>query len=90
MGEKEKRPEIYPPPFPRYADNILKGFANSISIILTGLISYLFMGDFVLSGFFVVGSILVVIATYVYGLPDKSAPPAPVPVLPKAVDKSAS
>jgi UDP-sugar transporter A1/2/3 len=80
------------PAFPclpaRYADNILKGFANSISIILTGLISYIFLEDFQLSLLFVVGSFLVMGATFLYGhepaqgkdasLPVKTAPAAKV------------
>ena len=32
----------------RYADNILKSFATSLSIIVTGLISYYAMDDFTL------------------------------------------
>lgn len=67
------------PSRPRYADNILKGFANSISIILTGLISYLLMSDFILTYFFVMGSLLVMSASFMYGLPpffNKPAPPA--------------
>lgn len=31
----------------KYADNILKGFATSLSIIMSTLISYLFLQDFV-------------------------------------------
>lgn len=31
----------------KYADNILKGFATSLSIILSTLISYLWLQDFV-------------------------------------------
>ena len=29
----------------KYADNILKGFASAISIILTSFISYIFLND---------------------------------------------
>jgi len=49
----------------RYADNILKGFASSFSIILSSICSvYLF--DFRLSWLFVVGTTLVLLACYLY------------------------
>lgn len=35
----------------RYADNILKSFATSMSIVVTGLISYYAMDDFTLSAY---------------------------------------
>ncbi len=34
----------------KYADNILKGFATSLSIILSSLVSYYFLQDFIPSG----------------------------------------
>lgn len=47
------------------------------------------MGDFALTGFFVMGSIMVIVATFMYGLPDKTAVSSIASaVLPKAVDKS--
>jgi len=56
----------------RYADNILKGFATSISIIVSALASvYLF--EFTLTPLFAVGTLLVVISIYMYGQPDKPA-----------------
>ena len=36
----------------KYADNILKGFATSLSIILSSLISYFFLQDFIPNGYF--------------------------------------
>jgi len=30
----------------KYADNILKGFATSVSIIVSSLVSFYFLGDF--------------------------------------------
>jgi len=52
-----------------YADNILKGFASALSIILSSIFSvYLF--DFGLSWLFGVGTLLVVVAIYLYQLPD--------------------
>lgn len=50
----------------RYADNILKGFATSISIILSSLISYLLF-DFEFTFAFTLGALLVVYATFLYG-----------------------
>ncbi|CAG8680545.1 5811_t:CDS:1 [Dentiscutata erythropus] len=54
----------------KYADNILKGFATSISIILSFIASvYLF--NFPITVTFLIGSTLVLIATYMYSKPDK-------------------
>lgn len=50
----------------KYADNIAKNFATSISILLSCIASVLFFDDFVLSSNFVVGALLVVYATYLY------------------------
>jgi UDP-sugar transporter A1/2/3 len=50
----------------RYADNILKGFATSISIILSSLISF-WLFDFEVTLTFGLGALLVVYATYLYG-----------------------
>ncbi|KAI8846195.1 nucleotide-sugar transporter-domain-containing protein [Chytridium lagenaria] len=61
----------------KYADNILKGFATSISIILSAIAS-VFLFDFVISVQFTVGAGMVLYATHMYGLPDK---PAPKPVV---------
>ncbi|CAO3595567.1 unnamed protein product [Absidia cylindrospora] len=51
----------------KFADNILKGFATSISIILSSLVS-VFIFNFTLSGTFIIGTALVIYATYLYGL----------------------
>ena len=40
----------------KYADNIMKSFATSLSIIATGLISYFFMNDFDITYNFVGGA----------------------------------
>ena len=49
----------------KYADNILKGFATSAAIVISCVVSmYLF--DFQLSVQFVVGSTLVILATFMY------------------------
>jgi UDP-sugar transporter A1/2/3 len=54
----------------KYADNILKGFANSISIILSCAISYLFF-DFNITIIFIIGCIMVLYSTYLYSKPSK-------------------
>eukprot|EP01126_Amoeba_proteus_P045399 TRINITY_DN5078_c0_g2_i3.p1 TRINITY_DN5078_c0_g2~~TRINITY_DN5078_c0_g2_i3.p1 ORF type:complete len:294 (+),score=26.82 TRINITY_DN5078_c0_g2_i3:122-1003(+) len=51
----------------KYADNILKGFAVSFSIILSSLVS-IFLFDFVVSFYFLSGSILVMFSLYLYQL----------------------
>ncbi|KAI8881621.1 nucleotide-sugar transporter [Backusella circina FSU 941] len=51
----------------KYADNILKGFATSISIILSTIVS-VWLFSFAFSGAFVLGAALVIYATYLYGL----------------------
>ncbi|KAL0081837.1 UDP-galactose transporter [Phycomyces blakesleeanus] len=51
----------------KYADNILKGFATSISIILSSIIS-VWVFSFSISLSFVMGATLVIYATYLYGL----------------------
>ena len=58
----------------KYADNILKGFATSISILLSVLISWAYLGDVLLTGTFAAGALLVVGATFLYGY----SPPPPV------------
>ncbi|XP_054618891.1 solute carrier family 35 member A3b isoform X2 [Dunckerocampus dactyliophorus] len=50
----------------KYADNILKGFATSLSIIVSTLISYFLLEDFQPSGVFFLGAVLVIAATFMY------------------------
>jgi UDP-sugar transporter A1/2/3 len=51
----------------KYADNILKGFATSLSIIVSGVISiYLF--NFQPSGVFMIGACIVMLSSYLYGI----------------------
>ncbi|CAF0732032.1 unnamed protein product [Brachionus calyciflorus] len=57
----------------KYADNILKGFATSLSIILSSVFSYFLLRDFVPSGMFLFGSLFVIGATFMYGY-EKPAP----------------
>uniref|UniRef100_H2LH00 Solute carrier family 35 member A3a n=1 Tax=Oryzias latipes TaxID=8090 RepID=H2LH00_ORYLA len=58
----------------KYADNILKGFATSLSIILSTLISYFLLQDFEPTSVFFLGAILVIMATFLYGYEGKSSP----------------
>jgi len=50
----------------KYADNILKSFATSLSIVVTGLISYYAMDDFTLSAYFAMGTGMVMAAVFLY------------------------
>ncbi|OLL22076.1 UDP-galactose transporter [Neolecta irregularis DAH-3] len=53
-----------------YADNIMKGFATSISILISFAASvYLF--EFKVTVNFLIGALLVLAATYMYSLPDQ-------------------
>ena len=54
----------------KYADNILKGFATSLSIILSTVAS-VFIFNFVVTGYFLVGSLMVFTATYLYSKPER-------------------
>ncbi|XP_056460696.1 solute carrier family 35 member A3a [Gadus chalcogrammus] len=58
----------------KYADNILKGFATSLSIILSTLISYFLLQDFDPTSVFFMGALLVIAATFLYGYEGKTAP----------------
>eukprot|EP00063_Salmo_salar_P050259 XP_014025094.1 PREDICTED: UDP-N-acetylglucosamine transporter-like isoform X4 [Salmo salar] len=58
----------------KYADNILKGFATSLSIILSTLISYFWLQDFDPTNVFFLGAVLVIVATFLYGYEDKPSP----------------
>eukprot|EP00118_Oscarella_pearsei_P005679 m.26126 g.26126 ORF g.26126 m.26126 type:complete len:379 (+) comp29136_c0_seq2:45-1181(+) len=52
----------------KYADNILKGFATSLAIVISCIVSvYLF--DFTITPMFATGAAVVMLATYLYSLP---------------------
>lgn len=55
-----------------YADNIMKNFATSVSILISALVS-IKLFDFVLTRNFVLGASIVLCATFLYGLPDEPA-----------------
>jgi len=54
----------------KYADNILKGFATSLSIILSSFLS-VFLFDYEITLMFTFGGALVIGAVYLYSLPAK-------------------
>ncbi|TSL47711.1 UDP-N-acetylglucosamine transporter [Bagarius yarrelli] len=56
----------------KYADNILKSFAMSGSIMLSTFISYIWLQDFNPSSMFFMGAVLVIISTFLYGYERKS------------------
>lgn len=56
----------------KYADNILRQFSTALSIILTTLISWICLGEYEPDALFVLGTSLVIFATFCYnlGLPE--------------------
>ena len=60
----------------KYADNILKGFATSLSIIISCVVS-VFLFGFNITFLFTIGALLVIIAIYLYGKPQSQKPAGP-------------
>jgi UDP-sugar transporter A1/2/3 len=54
----------------KYADNVAKGFATSLSVIVSTVVSVFFF-NLTVTLYFLEGAALVLIATYLYSLPDK-------------------
>lgn len=52
----------------KYADNILKGFATSISIVVSTILSYYLLADFSPNVSFFAGATFVIVATFVYSI----------------------
>lgn len=52
----------------KYADNILKTFATSISIVMSCIFSYYLLGDDNLTATFIVGTAAILFATYLYSV----------------------
>jgi len=50
----------------KYADNLLKGFATSISIVCSCLVSTMLFDDFTMSAKFLLGTFLVIASTMMY------------------------
>lgn len=62
----------------KYSDNILKGFATSLSIVISFLAS-IALFDFQMTFTFILGSVVVLIATWLYNQPAKSPSVGGVP-----------
>ena len=60
----------------KYADNILKGFATSLAIIISCFVSVFFF-SFQLNLQFILGAGLVISAVYLYGRSAMAPPPQP-------------
>ncbi|CAI4226574.1 unnamed protein product [Auanema sp. JU1783] len=59
----------------KYADNILKGFAVSLSIIISTFLSWFFLGDLQPSFTFIIGAGVVIGSTFLYGYEPKVSVP---------------
>ncbi|KAK9685920.1 hypothetical protein K7432_015319 [Basidiobolus ranarum] len=60
----------------KYADNILKGFATSLSIIISSVISF-YLFNFHPSPQFALGALIVITSTFMYGRPERTQPTSP-------------
>ncbi|ORY05521.1 nucleotide-sugar transporter [Basidiobolus meristosporus CBS 931.73] len=60
----------------KYADNILKGFATSLSIIISSVISF-YLFNFHPSPQFALGALIVITSTFMYGRPERTPPTSP-------------
>uniref|UniRef100_A0A0K2U5L4 UDPNacetylglucosamine transporterlike [Oreochromis niloticus] n=1 Tax=Lepeophtheirus salmonis TaxID=72036 RepID=A0A0K2U5L4_LEPSM len=58
----------------KYTDNIQKGFATSISIIISSLTSYFLLQDLVIEEKFLIGGVLVLISTIIYSMSGTKPP----------------
>jgi UDP-sugar transporter A1/2/3 len=67
----------------RYADNILKGFATSLSIIVATALSTVLFGT-ELTSLFVMGAVLVLVAVFLYGTYPAAEAPKPQAYAPVA------
>lgn len=57
----------------KYADNILKNFATSLSIILSAIVSYVLWNTGISKGF-IVGASMVIASTFLFGMLDQKKP----------------
>ena len=53
----------------KYADNLLKGFATSLSILLSCFVSARLFNDVTFNATFVVGCLIVIASVFGYGYP---------------------
>ena len=51
----------------KYADNVLKGFATSLSILLSSVVSAMYFNDIDVNFAFIVGAFIVLLSVYYYG-----------------------
>lgn len=51
----------------KYADNVLKGFATSISILLSAVVSAMYFHDIHINNSFCIGALVVLASVYMYG-----------------------
>lgn len=51
----------------KYADNVLKGFATSISILLSAVVSSMYFHDITINKSFCIGAVIVLASVYLYG-----------------------
>jgi hypothetical protein len=51
----------------KYADNVLKGFATSLSILISSLVSWYMFHDLDVNAGFIFGAMVVLSAVYYYG-----------------------
>lgn len=51
----------------KYADNVLKGFATSLSILMSCLVSFYLFGDVHINSGFLLGACVVVLAAVAFG-----------------------
>lgn len=72
----------------KYADNILKGFATSMAIVVSTVASLYIFPDFHLSLMFLGGTVLVITAVCLYGKFDYKPPPVLPTVVPAPPSKS--
>lgn len=51
----------------KYADNVLKGFATSLSILISSIVSWYMFHDLDVNAGFLFGAVVVLAAVYYYG-----------------------
>lgn len=68
----------------KYSDNILKGFATSLSIVIS-FVASVALFHFRVSGTFMLGSSVVLAATYLYNTPATPTPPSKITSFPQDV-----
>jgi len=57
----------------KYADNVLKGFATSLSILISSVVSFYFFHDIEVNFQFIEGAAIVLGSVFVYGNADSTS-----------------